>query len=557
MKRIFMIIILLLCCAGLCVPVLADSAISTLSSDTNIQSDGRCTVVISADLVLTEAVNSLVFPIPADAENVTLNGEEVSPGQVGQSSHVSLNAITSSSGTFHFTIRYTLPGVVTAGDDGMTLKLSLLQGFAYPVEDMKFTLTLPDEISQEPVFTSSYYQENIRSQMELAVNGRTITGSVQKLKDHESIQVQMPVSESMFPQTAAAARVLGKVDLAIGIAAVLAIGYYLLTMRPRLPKRITRAAAPDGICAGDLALWLTGRGIDLSLMVVTWAQLGYLRIQVDDNGRVLLHKRMDMGNERSSFENRCFKLLFGRRRIVDGTGYHYAMLCRSLRSKTPRIREIYRRRTGNPKIFRFLCTIAALLSGITLAAGFSEHSTFLRVLFAIVTSIFALVLQSGGACVPLRQKTPLYISLICAGIWLLLGTLASEALTAVLMVAFQFLAGVGIAYGGRRTVLGQQAADQIFALRRYMRKVSKQELHQILKRNPSYFHQLAPYALAMDTDKAFARRFARLRLGECTYLVSGMRGQMTATEWAKLLRTTVQTLDRKADRLPIERLTGR
>ena len=558
MRKILMVLFLLLCCAGLCLPVLADSSISTLDSDVNVQSDGSCTVVISADLVLEEVVESLSFPIPMDATGVSLNGESVSPNQSGQTHSVNLKPITGGSpGQFHFTLRYSLPAVVSVGSKEMTLKLPLLQGFAYPVESLNFTLTLPGEFPEEPVFTSSYYQENIRSQLELTINGNTLTGSAQKLKDHESLWLQMPVSEAMFPQPAAAARALGKIDLAVGIVALLAIGYYLITMRPRLPRRFTRASAPDGICAGDLALWLTGDGIDLSLMVVTWAQLGYLRIQVDDGGRVLLHKRMEMGNERSQFENRCFKLLFGRRRIVDGTGYHYAMLCRSLRSKTPRIREIYRRHTGNPKIFRCLCTISALLSGIILAGGLSAHSTFLRVLLAMVTALFSVSIQAGGASIPLRRKTPLFLGLICAGIWLLLGVFASDAVTVCLMVIFQFLAGMSIAYGGRRTELGQQAMEQILALRRYMRKVSKQELHQILKHNPSYFHQLAPYALAMDVDRAFARRFARLRLGECTYLVSGMRGQMTAAEWAKLLRTTVQTLDQKANRLPIDRLTGR
>jgi hypothetical protein len=266
---------------------------------------------------------------------------------------------------------------------------------------------------------------------------------------------------------------------------------------------------------------------------------------------------MDMGNERSTFENRCFKLLFGRRKVIDGTGYHYATLCRSLRSKTPRIQEIYRRRTGNPKLFRLLCLIPALLSGITLAAALSPRSIFLRILLAAVMTFFAWCLQSGGACVPLRQKFPLYLGLLCGGLWLLLGILSGEILTGVILIFFEFFAGVGIAYGGKRTELGQQTQAQIFALRRHMRKVSKKELQQILKQNPEYFHQLAPYALALNVDRTFARRFSRLRLGECTYLITGMGKQLPASEWIRLLRTTVHKLDHKADRLPLEKLTGR
>jgi hypothetical protein len=125
------------------------------------------------------------------------------------------------------------------------------------------------------------------------------------------------------------------------------------------------------------------------------------------------------------------------------------------------------------------------------------------------------------------------------------------------MVAFQFLAGAAAALGGRRTELGQQTLVQMLGLRRHMRSVSKQELLRLLKVNPNYFYELAPYALAMGVDRAFARRFARLRLPECTYLIGSTRGQMTATEWAAMLRGAVNTLDAKAKRLPLEKLTGR
>ena len=79
----------------------------------------------------------------------------------------------------------------------------------------------------------------------------------------------------------------------------------------------------------------------------------------------------------------------------------------------------------------------------------------------------------------------------------------------------------------------------------------------VMKQSPSYFHDMAPYALAMNADEAFARRFRRLRQPECTWLVSGVHGQVSAAEWAKLLRTAVNTLDARARKLPLERLISR
>ena len=70
------------------------------------------------------------------------------------------------------------------------------------------------------------------------------------------------------------------------------------------------------------------------MMVFTWAQLGYLLIQTDGS-KVLLRKRMDMGNERSLFENKIFALLFGSRQTVDATGYPYAKLSRKVSAIVP------------------------------------------------------------------------------------------------------------------------------------------------------------------------------------------------------------------------------
>jgi hypothetical protein len=242
---------------------------------------------------------------------------------------------------------------------------------------------------------------------------------------------------------------------------------------------------------------------------------------------------------------------------VDGTGYHYAELVRSVRKKSPQAKEVYQSRSGNPYIFRGLCALAALLSGITLAGTFAPYSTLLRILLAGLTTLMALFIQSGIRSLALRNRLPLWIGLGCCVLWLILGIWSGEWITAILMILFQCLAGLAVTYGGKRTYLGLTALTQILGLRKYMCTVSKQELQRMLRANSGYFHDLAPYALALGVDRIFARRFGRLRLPECSYLISGNRGQMTATEWAAILRTTVDTLDAKAKRLPLERLTGR
>lgn len=553
MKKILVLVLVMGLCMGLCTGVYAQSSIQTLVNRSIVSANGVCSVDLAVTLCLDEATE-LVFPIPGVASEVTLNGQRGSVTGSGSYKQLSLSSVTGGhAGTYTFHIHYSLPGVIDPGKEGLVMTLPLLCGFEYPVNDLSFSVTLPSEITTEPMFTSSYYQELIAAQLEIDIQGNSLNGRTGYLKDHETLSMTLPVTDVMFPQLAVTARVMGVMDILVLSFAVLAVIYYLLTMRPRRIHRDERTTPPDGVSAGSLQMWLTGSGVDFSLLVVTWAQLGYLRIQVENNGRVLLHKRMDMGNERSRFENRCFRSLFGLRQTVDGTSDRYARLCREIWGKAPSIKEIYQPLSGNPKIFRAIGLISGLLSGFLLASAFAPHSLLLKILLALVSTAFSVAVQAGGIAMPKRKKLPLLAGLGCGAVWMLLGVFSGEVLLCFLMIVFQFLVGIAAAYGGKRTILGHQAMEQIFNLRRHIKFSSGQDMAQLLKGNPNYFHEILPYALALGLDRRFARHFDRLQLQDCNYLTVGNDRRLKASEWANVLRTTVAALDAKAQQLPLER----
>ncbi len=559
MKRIAFVMMCILLVMALAVPAYAQSAAQQIDSRTTVDNGGGCSVTLAIVLRYEEEVSSPVFPVPSDAQDVLLNGDPATIFPAASSRMVSLEALTGGRpGTYTFTISYHLSAVVTSGKDGMVLSLQLLNTFPFPVERLKADIVLPGSVDTRPTFSSSYYPDTMDDHLDVTVSGDTISlVTAQPLKDHEALSMSLPVDAAMFPDTARTARVLSLMDIAILLTVLLALGYYLLALRPSLPKRRPCPAAPDGVSPGELGLWLTGSGRDLSLLVVSWAQLGYLRIQVDKNGRVLLHKRMDMGNERSVFENRCYKDLFGRRNIVDATGERYAELCRNVSKRSPQLKNVYRPGPSDPRIFRILCALSALLSGILIAGAFAAYSTFLQIFLSCQCAVMAYLIQSGGRCLLLRRRRPLWVAGICTAIWLILGFWSGEWLVAVLMILFQFLSGILSALGGKRTELGQQALIQILSMRKFLCTASKQELIRLLRSDPGYFHEMAPYALALGVDKRFARRFAKLRLPECTYLIQGHQRQTTAAEWAAMLRTAVDKMDERSHRLFFERLTGR
>lgn len=552
MKKLLILLLVAVLCTGLCISASAQTCIQSLDSRCTVVASGACTLDLAVTLQL-DGSEQPVFPIPSDAADITLNGQRASITSSGSYKLLSLAGITGGQpGTYSFHLHYSLPGVINPEEDDLVLTLPLLCGFAYPVESLTFSVTLPSQITTEPAFTSSYYQELIAAQLDVKISDNTLSGHTLRLKDHETLSMILPVTDEMFPQLAVTARVMGVMDLVVLGFAVLTALYFLLTMLPKRLHRETRTTAPYGVSAGDLQMWLSGSGVDFSLLVVTWAQLGYLRIQLDGD-RVLLHKRMDMGNERSLFENRCFRNLFGARQTVDGTGSRYARLCRDIWGKTPRAKEIYRPLSGNPRIFRLLALISGMLSGFLLASAFAPHSLLLKLLLALVSTLLSAMVQAGGCAMPRRQKQPVMIGALCSTVWLLLGLFSGEWLLCLLMILFQFAVGLAAVYGGRRTPLGHQTMEQIFNLRRHLIFGSSQDMAQLLKGNPNYFHEMLPYALALGVDHRFARHFNRLQLQECSYLVTNSQGKLSASQWAKLLRSTVDALDAKAKQLPLER----
>ena len=565
-------IIFLLCLCFLILPVSAASSVTSIRSNVTVSFDNTCQVSLSVNLRLEDPVESLWYPLPAQARNISLNGMsvrtrlgedcvevDISDMVAGHLGDVTLN--------FHYDMA-NLVAYVQEDEDKegkLVLTLPLLGGFQYSVEYMDFTITLPPDgqVTVPPNFYSCYQQTDFESNMTpVVVNGRMITGAVkQPMKDHENLVMTLTVPQEMFPGVVITTQDSTPMMIAMGVCAGLALIYWIVALRCLPVIRRRRATPVEGVSAGEMGCRLTMTGADLTMMVMNWAQLGYVLIHLDDNGRVILHKRMEMGNERSGFENKCFKTLFGRRKMVDGTGYQYAMLCRKVAANVPGQKEMYKRNAGNVRIFRILAVLAQILCGVCFALEITSVvvlQVLLLVVFITLGAVSGWFIQAMAYRLHLRGKLDLMIGLGGIVLWVLLGLLSGAWLLALISVAVQFLAGVAAAYGGRRSDLGRYNAMQVLGLRHYLKTIDKDDLYRQLQMNPDYFFHMMPYALALGVDKAFAKRFGRRPMPRCSYLVvSGVSGKLSAEEWAKLLREAADILDYRQKRLRFERFLMR
>ncbi len=542
MKRWMVYGLLAALCLALCLPVFAASGRASVASSTAVQKDGSCAVTLNVRTA--EKGEDFLFPIPAQAENVYTGDvpaqTELRNGQLWVSMRENV------------TLRYTLPGVVTLEKHRAVLRLQLLGGYTGAIDALSFSVTLPGDITANPSFTSGYYQSAIAGSISYTISGDTLSGSINTtLKDHETLTMELEADRNLFPDMHRQP-VFSPWEWAILACLVAAGVYYCVTLMPRLTRPVRCTGAPDGITAGELGTCLTACGTDLTMLVISWAQLGYLAIEIDGEDHVTLHKRMDMGNERSRLEMRCFQDLFNRRNRVDGTGLHYAQICRKMAGKSVLLRQLYLPNSGSPQLFRGIMTLPAVLFGVQmgldLGMGVGTKTVF-ALLLAIFSAAICYFIQSGGKCLPLRDKSPLLLCLGCGVLWAALGLLTGHLMMAICMVLMQFVAGVAAAYGGKRSSLGVHALSQIRGLRKHLRKAKTSELQVQMGKNPNYFYELAPYALAMGLDRKFARSFGKTPLPENGFLDVGTNRPMTATQWASELRYAADILNKRQKHL--------
>ena len=530
----------------LAMPVRAESAASKVDIRATVTAEGDCLVNMTVTLRLEASQPELYFPLPLNARGITMNNANVSTSKAASATLVDISRVSSGmAGEFTLMFDYTLPEAVKVAkineENKLQLSMDLLCGFQYPVENMSFVITLPGKLTTEdPVFNSIYRQASIASDLECLVDGNQIIGSSKTtLHDHDAITMTMVVKEEMFPTISTYIREGNPELVPMIVFAVLAFLYWILFLRTKPLIRVFSTTPPEGITAGELGCRLTLSGGDLTMMVFSWAQLGYILIHMDGNGRIMLHKRMDMGNERNQFENKIFRALFGNRRSVDATGMQYAKLCRKVARLIPSERNMYKGSSGNMRIFRALACVSQMICGVCVAMNMALPIAF-QIILAVVLSVFGMVsawlIQDIAYRNHLRGKTSVYIGLVCMLIWIVLGLVCGQVWIPLGCVFGEFLVGYFAAYGGRRSDLGRHDASQV-----------------LMNNDPDFFFNMAPSALAMGIINPYAKAFGRRMLPQCPYIVSRVSGKRTAEEWGHLMADVADLMDLRARQLQVER----
>jgi len=569
MRRFLIFVCSLVLMAGILVmPASAENTATKVESIVNVTAAGDCIVSTTVRLNLDSPTENLSFPVPLNATDVTLNGGSARTTKTSTGLDVDISRLTSGmAGEIPVMLNYNIPGAVKVilDEEGkldpdfknyLQLELPLLNSFELPVQSLTFILDMPDNIRYKPVFTSIYQQTGIEASLSYEIDKDMITGhSINPLNDHEAITMTMAVDRSAFPTVSTYVREGNPELKPMLIFAGLALVYWILFLRTWPLIRSRSVAPPEGVTAGEMGCHLTLAGGDLTMMIFHWAQMGYILIH-RDGGRVMVHKRMDMGNERSPFEVKVYKMLFGNRRAVEATSYSYARLSRKIYGMIPGERNLCKPNSGNTRIFRMLACVSQVFCGICVAMNMT-NVRFLQILLSVILGAFGAVsawqIHEVAYRTHLRGKTRVGIGLTCVLIWIILGILCGQWIIPTCAAVGQWVIGYLAAYGGRRSDVGRHDAGKILGLRSYLKHISKEDIRRLMKTDPEYFFNMAPFALALGIIHPFARNFGSIKMDQCPYLVTRVTGRRTAEEWAELIADTANLIDSKFRKMEWEK----
>lgn len=567
MTRFFALLSCLLLMLGLCVGVSAadNTRATSVNLIATVSSNGSCDVSSAVTVYVDNPQGKLIFPVPVNAANVTLNGKPVFTEKTDQARLVDLGkGLSNITGEYSFTVGYSIHSVVkvqgTASEQTqqkrLLLELPLLAGFSYPIEQLQFSINLPGNNSQLPRFVSGYHQANIEKDLTYSTYGANIAGrSWRALKDHETLTMYLDTTEELFPQSRADLPVLEDVTPLVGACAGLALLFWILFLRNFLPIRRFPAVAPEGFGAGQMGTVLTMAGADLNLMVFSWAQLGYVNLRMDHRGRVYIQKQMDMGNERTGFEQKCFRNLFSHRQMIDTSSAGYQRMIQTVgvqRSAQQLFRN--RREPTHVKIFRGITAIAGLLSGTCfgiILGNLLDYGWAFMLVLSAVGLVCSWQIQFWPEGLFLHHSARLWMAVGLCVLWLGLGIAVGQFPLALLAVSIQVIGGFLASFGGRRTEEGRMAMGQVLSLRHHLSSLTPQEAQQLCRDNPESFFDLLPYAMALGCGRSFARHFGKSRLPVCPYLQAPGTHGLTGRQWQQMMRHVMDSMSIRKRKSPL------
>ena len=506
--------------------VFADYQVDQSTVNVEVGKTGRAQVTATYQLTFDAAQEELRVPLPdgsisrVSAETYHYNVDETDAG-------VDVVLTGSFAGTQTVTVSYTVSAAPSNTSEGEVYQIGLLSSrWACTIGACSFQVilpqpsgTMPADDTITPQVLSGYYGALKDSDVNLSLNGTILTGTAENRMAYDSLALQVTVPSGYFYVRSSALPMVHITYLSLAMAALLFLLVLYWRFRLRTPRQeiSPRLLTPGGLLSCQLPQLLDGGTCDIAVLILEWANLGYLSIQVNKKGYVILTRMIPMGSERSQAEQRLFARIFSTGSRVLATPGRFASAAARFRRASRRSlnRVIFDPKGGNVVFLQLPCRLLLAVGiGYLAATALPEGSGFLvlAVLAGMAGFVYSIYLHkylSSWATLN-RFSRSTAVCLALALVLLVLGLLTGAILEVAIGLGACCFSAVASGRGPRRSPRGQEFLAQAKGCQLFYRKVTWQRLQLLTGRNGRFFQLQLPKAAALGADKAFAQRFERL-----------------------------------------------
>jgi len=507
---------------------------------------GQAAMTVRVKLRLPSAVTQLDFPI-GEGVDATLSGGEAKRVKTDAGASLRMKAEAGVSGEPTYVVNYTLKGAIVKADGAQRLTLPLIApGWQWNIETASFSVTMPASFTSEPSYSGGYHGNIVDDYWTLTQSETSFSGTANEpLLDNDSLTVTLELPENYIePRSALSSQAALTV---IALLYLLCLAYwYLRIFAPRAKVRM-RSMPPDGAGPGDLPALFACGDPSLPLQTMYWAALGYLQIRLDQRGRVLLTRAIQMGSERRRADRVAFAKIFSRGDRCDATGTRFASVSARYAASVDRAwrRRLFSANSGSPLLLRVMAAAAlgvAALNTLSPALPDGTIRLVLLVFCAIAGVLAGFVVQRGPAALLWRRYGGVVTAAVTAVAALAAAHLNGGFWTMLAALVLQVLAAVATVRGGRRNRYGRDQLAQTLGYYRFLTHVSSRQLASLLHEDGQYFYRTVLFAEALGIGPQFAARFGEIALEPCGWLTRSRRRPRTAAEFYSLFKDTLRRM---------------
>lgn len=538
-RAVLIVLCLLLLTVGVSA---ATDGVTSLSAEVAVAADGTCAVTVTAALELSSAPKEIVFPLTSGARGISATGGSYKTGTVDGVKCVVFESNGGFTGRQTFVCTYQLPCRIEDLTDSQCFSLALPEtGWAYPIESYSIHIVFPYDVTAQPAWSSAYYNDVIDNYLNVQISGGEVTAtSTARLKDRETLTVELSFEPNTFDLRHLPGRTETVTRLLFWLLLIAAAGYWFFRLRggSHLPRR--HQTVSTEATAGEIPCQLYGQMPDIAAMLAHWGNLGYLTVERDRRGRILLHRRMEMGNERKPAERRLFSAIFRRGDTCCAQTLRFRSVVRDCGTplRAAWVTRIYRQNSGSPYVLRAMGVLAGLAIGVLTfdlrLPAVASRWVFLPLL-ALLTAALSLLVQLACASVVRRRRLlRLLPGAAAAYVLLRFGSGADCSGIMLLNLLLQAFCGLATLFGGRRTAVGEELVGQLLGLRSFLRRADRESLQRLSRADGQYFYRMLPFAEQLGVGRAFVRRFGDRKPEACPWLTDARTVPDSAAEFYRL-----------------------